>query len=164
MITLHLPYPPTCNTFWRHIVYRGQPRTLISEAGRKYQRTVAQMALFQCAGVFPTQRLRVDVLVYPPDKRRRDLDNLGKSLLDSLTKAGVWGDDAQIDSLHFERGDVRKGGGVTVCVQEDALRTGSTPMEDGAPVVGVVRAGHITPAQFRAQAHKGANKTQRGRK
>jgi crossover junction endodeoxyribonuclease RusA len=154
VITLHLPYPPTCNTFWRHIVYRGQPRTLISEAGRKYQRVVAQMALFQYAGVFPTQRLRVDVIVYPPDRKRRDLDNLGKSLLDSLTKAGVWGDDAQIDSLHFERGDVRKGGGVTVCVREDVARDHGTPMEDGAVVVGEVRDGHISASEWAKASRK----------
>ncbi len=43
------------------------------------------------------------ILVYPPDRRARDLDNLGKALLDALTKAGVYGDDSQIDHLTFAR-------------------------------------------------------------
>lgn len=118
---MHLPYPPTCNTYYRHIVIRGQPRTLLSERGRKYQQAVAIAVRQQIArGAYCTgQRLRVDILTHAPTRRIFDLDNLGKSLLDSLTKAGVWTDDAQIDSLHFERGDVRKGGLVTVCVQID---------------------------------------------
>ena len=49
------------------------------------------------------ERLRVQVECFPPDKRRRDLDNLGKSLMDSLQHAKVYADDSQIDFLSFER-------------------------------------------------------------
>ena len=49
------------------------------------------------------KRIRMEVIAYPPDKRRRDLDNLGKSLLDSLQHAGLYQDDSQIDYLSFER-------------------------------------------------------------
>lgn len=49
------------------------------------------------------KRIRMEVVAYPPDKRRRDLDNLGKSLLDSLQHAGLYQDDSQIDYLSFER-------------------------------------------------------------
>ena len=154
MITLRLPFPPSCNTYWRHIVSHGRPKTLISEAGRKYQREVADLAFMQIAiGAFPTERLRVDIVAFPPDKRRRDLDNLGKSLLDALTKAGVWTDDAQIDSLHFERGDVFKGGKVTVYVREDTART---PMESPAAPEdsSATRPGFISAADYRAQGGK----------
>nr|WP_246877229.1 RusA family crossover junction endodeoxyribonuclease [Pantoea ananatis] len=35
-------------------------------------------------------------MLYPLDKRNRDLDNYQKTLFDSLTHAGVWVDDRQI--------------------------------------------------------------------
>jgi len=40
---------------------------------------------------------------YPPDRRKRDLDNLGKCIADSLQHARVYADDSQIDFLSFER-------------------------------------------------------------
>jgi Holliday junction resolvase RusA-like endonuclease len=39
---------------------------------------------------------------YPPDRRRRDLDNLLKCLQDSVTAAGVLDDDSQIKRLEME--------------------------------------------------------------
>ncbi len=55
--------------------------------------------------------------LYPPDKRRRDLDNFdGKALWDALTKAGVWKDDSQVKSRYSEWGDVLKGGNVFVTI------------------------------------------------
>lgn len=46
----------------------------------------------------------VDIVAYMPDRRRRDLDNILKSLLDSLTHAGVWDDDDQVHDLRIRRG------------------------------------------------------------
>lgn len=63
-------------------------------------------------------RLSVLIRCYPPDRRARDLDNLGKTLLDSLTKAGLWKDDSQIDRLTFERCEMLKGGAVSVTVDQ----------------------------------------------
>lgn len=39
--------------------------------------------------------------------RRGDIDNLAKSVLDALTRYGVWLDDSQVKSLHVE--DVKRG-------------------------------------------------------
>lgn len=50
------------------------------------------------------EHLYVEVILYPPDARRRDLDNYMKCLLDALTHAGVWEDDSQIDQLCIFRG------------------------------------------------------------
>lgn len=40
----------------------------------------------------------VDVKIYycPPDRRRRDVDNIIKSIFDALTAAGYWVDDSQV--------------------------------------------------------------------
>jgi crossover junction endodeoxyribonuclease RusA len=48
-------------------------------------------------------RLSVSILAYPPDRRKRDLDNVLKSLLDALMHAGVYSDDSQIDKLTISR-------------------------------------------------------------
>jgi len=45
------------------------------------------------------------IVVAPPDRRRRDLDNVLKSLLDSLEHAGVYTDDSQIRKLSIERSE-----------------------------------------------------------
>jgi len=52
-----------------------------------------------------------------PDKRKRDIDNYLKILLDSLT-GKVWVDDCQIDCIVISREEVIKGGRVTLDVRE----------------------------------------------
>lgn len=67
-----------------------------------------------------TERLRVELLVTPPDKRLRDLDNLLKATLDAMQKAAVYDDDSQIDELIVRRQPVRKGEG-ELCVSLFAI-------------------------------------------
>ena len=102
MIQITLPWPPTVNTYYRS--FNG--RTLISAKGREYAKAVADQVLIQRAGKLLEGRIEVRIEAWPPDKRKRDLDNLFKSLLDSLTKAGVWLDDSQIDRLSIARGPI----------------------------------------------------------
>jgi crossover junction endodeoxyribonuclease RusA len=45
--------------------------------------------------------MRVEIQAFRPDRRRRDLDNLLKAILDSLTHAGVMQDDALIEDLRI---------------------------------------------------------------
>ena len=120
---LTLPYPPSVNHLWRHVVIKGTVRTLLSKEGRAY-RVAARDGI---TGEPLTGRLAVRVIVYQPDRRRRDLDNVCKACLDALSPEkgkvrgfpGVWLDDSQIDILHVERGPVhRKGGYVRVHVRE----------------------------------------------
>jgi Holliday junction resolvase RusA-like endonuclease len=49
-----------------------------------------------------------------PDRRVRDLDNCLKVALDSLTKAGVWADDGQIDRLLIIRAGIQAPGKLIV--------------------------------------------------
>ena len=111
---LTLPWPPTANTYYRHV----GAEVKISEKGRVYRKLVADQVLIQRGAKLFTGRLEVLIHAFPPDKRKRDLDNLFKSLLDSLTKAGVWLDDSQIDSLKIVRKTI--GGMVQVHVREIA--------------------------------------------
>jgi crossover junction endodeoxyribonuclease RusA len=115
MITLNLPYPPTLNSYYRHL--RSGPRAgavLISEKGRKYResiiRTVPRIARLE-------GRLEVDMDAYPPDNRRRDVDGIFKCVLDSLTHAGIWTDDSQIDRLCVTRRETIKLGALVMRIR-----------------------------------------------
>lgn len=112
--SLKLPFPPSVNTYWRNIVIKGRPRTLISEAGRKYKQAVADIVLTQKRARWLEGRLAVYILLKMPDRRTRDIDNFLKGLLDSCTCAGIWHDDSQIDLMTVERGEVEAPGAALV--------------------------------------------------
>lgn len=111
---LVLPWPPALNRYYRSVTIAGRARVLISRDGRKYQTDVAEACLIQRAPRGLGARLSVCIAAYPPDRRRRDLDGMLKALLDAITKAGVWADDSQIDSLGITRSPVKAGGQVVV--------------------------------------------------
>lgn len=121
MIELTLPYPPSTNRYWRHVTINRAGRTLISKAGRQYRKAVTDACLAVGCPRAGAGRLRVDIAAFPPDRRRRDLDNILKGLLDAITHAGVWEDDSQIDELRVVRGfpDTRNGGSVLVEIRTD---------------------------------------------
>lgn len=106
MIEISLPWPPSVNHYWRTPRTGSLAgRTMISEQGRRYREEVWRQVIAQRVKAALTTRLRVEIAAHPPDRRRRDLDNLQKALLDGLTHAGVWADDAQIDDLRIFRAD-----------------------------------------------------------
>lgn len=100
LVEIELPWPPSVNRYYRHVGYK----TLIAKEGRDYRATVVA----RLAGVFPEplkEKLKVTIECYPPDNRRRDLDNILKALFDSLQHAGVMLDDHQIDEIHMIRNE-----------------------------------------------------------
>lgn len=98
-LNIELPWPPTANTYWR----RNGSRYFISSKGQTYRTNTAWLCL-KYRGIFKAiDRIRLSVEAYPPDKRNRDLDNLCKSIQDSLQYANVYVDDSQIDELYLRR-------------------------------------------------------------
>lgn len=108
-----LPWPPSVNTYWR----RNGNRYFVSAKGMQFRREVAFACLHDRGFFSEDARLAVVIEAYPPDRRRRDLDNLYKSLLDSLEHAGVYKDDNQIDQLCIYRKPSLHGK-VTVLISE----------------------------------------------
>lgn len=105
MTSITLPWPPSVNRYWRS----AMGRVLISVEGRRYRHRVLAKAL-DCRVQKTLGKLRVDIIASPPDKRRRDLDNLLKATLDSLTHGGAWEDDSQIVDLRIRWGEQVEGG------------------------------------------------------
>lgn len=104
-ITLRLPWPPSINHYWRHTKYGHY----ISQEGKNYRTVVHYACLTHHKRFTADDRLCVHIDAYPPDRRRRDIDNLIKSLLDALQHAHVYPDDNQIDKLSIERHDSLEG-------------------------------------------------------
>ena len=100
MLEITLPWPPSLNSYWRSVPGKG---VLISKDGRDYRERIIAMAVAQKWQSFGSQRIKVEIEAWMPDRRKRDLDNLLKSVLDCMTKAGVWDDDSQIDDLRIVR-------------------------------------------------------------
>ena len=88
---LILPFPPSVNTYWRHPnkgAFAG--KSLISTAGRKFQSAACAAIVEQLRRLpKPTSApASVEIVLFPPDNRIRDLDNYNKALFDALTHAG----------------------------------------------------------------------------
>ena len=102
-----LPWPPSVNHYYRHV----GPRVLISRDGRKYREQI--VARFHTDRVAKyTGPVALDIELYPPDNRRRDVDNSLKCLLDTFTHAGLYEDDSQIQRLTITRREPMPPGGM----------------------------------------------------
>ncbi|RKS87310.1 crossover junction endodeoxyribonuclease RusA [Orbus hercynius] len=116
MIKLTLPYPPTVNHYWGAV---GN-RRYIKPQGIQFRNEVTGIVLQNKANKKLSERIRVDINAYMPDRRKRDLDNINKAIFDALTHSGVIIDDDQIDILHSERKEVLKGGKIEIIISEIA--------------------------------------------
>lgn len=101
---------PSVNHYW---VASGKKR-FISQKARDFHKV---MALY-VKPVASDKRLRAEIVFNFPDRRRRDIDNHLKGVLDSLTKLKLCIDDEQFDELHIKRGEIVKGGLIEIKVWE----------------------------------------------
>ena len=131
-VELTLPYPPTVNHYWEPIyARRGQKRQFGFKVGRRgvaYRRHVGNIVMSARlrlnAAHRPSLPIPAPVLlvvdVFPPDDRRRDIDNLLKALNDSITHSGLIADDFDIATLIVRRREKRPGGAVHISARTAA--------------------------------------------
>lgn len=120
MLQFNLPYPPTIN----HYYIRTKKGVTINANGKAYRQLIGH-TLRQCIGEgekFPENPmdgdLMVEIIIYPPDKRKRDMDNIKKALFDALQYAGLYKDDCQIVDDHtIKANKVVKGGLIDFRIQ-----------------------------------------------
>lgn len=135
-VTFTLPYPPTANNLFRTVMMGMKPVRVLTGEAKTYRRQVGKELVSQAIPLrFVTGKLCATVTVYPPDRRRRDLENICKALFDSLVAAQLFNDDSDIDALHVLRGPVHKPGKVDVLITEIAgepTQSGKLFAEEGA--------------------------------
>ena len=105
-IRINLPWPPSVNGMYRMGKRGGIYKT---KKAADYSTLVRWKLRHKGFETFDEARLHINILALPPDKRKRDLDNILKSLLDSL-QGILFRDDSQIDKITITRGPVESKG------------------------------------------------------
>ncbi|KAF0234105.1 MAG: endodeoxyribonuclease [Desulfovibrionaceae bacterium] len=116
VIELRLPWPVSTNKAWKPM---GKNRMRLNPKAQLFRLAVKSYVLAAKIQGLPLQgHLEAKITLCPPNRAKRDQDNFaGKTLLDALTKAGLWGDDSQIKRTVIEWADVVKGGAVVIHVK-----------------------------------------------
>ncbi len=118
MIEITLPWPPATGN--HQYMARGHMRIVTPEI-KSYRAQVRSDILRQDAAKRLEGPLGVTMDLYPPDRRRRDADNLLKVVGDALTLAGTWVDDSN-DVIRWTmvrwHDPADKGGKIVVAIQE----------------------------------------------
>jgi crossover junction endodeoxyribonuclease RusA len=112
-IKLTLPYPPTVNHYWGQV----GSKKFLGKKGKEFRESVF-LCVYSAQEGRLNARLHMEVYLYPPDNRKRDVDNVLKPLLDALEHAGTYENDSQIDKLCVTRMEVTKGGYCDVVITE----------------------------------------------
>lgn len=113
ILKFDLPYPPSIN----HYYLRTFDGVILGAQGKRYRRD-ATLLLHKYRGICGDKRLTVTINVFPPDKRKRDIDNILKCTIDSLEHAQIFNNDNQIDMLTVIRRDVVKDGALAIWIAE----------------------------------------------
>ena len=119
MIELTLPYPPSVNKIWRV----GKAKVYLNPIAKAYRdqvfwKSLAIIDKFIVPVFIKNTKVRLEIKMYPPDHKRRDVDNICKSILDALQYTRIIDDDSQIYQLYVEKLEVRKGGEIEVKLLE----------------------------------------------
>jgi len=102
--------PPSVNTYWR----ANGKRRFITPKGVKFKQDMG----YWVKPVMSDKRLKCEMTLSMPTRRRFDIDNFTKAIFDSLVQNGLCLDDEQFDELHIKRGKVVKGGLIKIKVTE----------------------------------------------
>jgi len=108
-----LPWPPSVNHYW---AARGRGRYLSPRAQAWHREAWAVLRAQKNGGPIKGP-VAVTLVLHPPDRRRRDVDNVLKAVLDALVKGGVLRDDSQVEELHVVRRAPSPGGSVWLKVE-----------------------------------------------
>lgn len=114
VLRIEIPFPPTINHYYLHTA-NG---VILGAKGKRYRRDVCLLLNRYKGYCGSERRLAITINVLPPDKKRRDLDNILKATLDALQHAKVYGDDNQIDMLTVIRRNPVEYGALQIWITE----------------------------------------------
>jgi crossover junction endodeoxyribonuclease RusA len=104
----------------------------LSKAGREFKAAVADYVVEYRVPKLGDKKLRISMVLFPRDKRKIDIDNRIKAVLDALQDAGVFNDDFQVDELSIVRGSPIKNGAIRVLIEviDSTSSEANLPTED----------------------------------
>ncbi len=114
ILRFELPWPPSINHYYVHTA-NG---IILGAKGKSYRRDVALLLHRFRESCTSEARLSLTINAFPPDKRKRDLDNIVKAVQDALQYARVYHDDYQIDMLTVIRRHQVKDGCIAIWIAE----------------------------------------------
>lgn len=101
MIALELPYPPSANRIWRNI----NGRTIKSKDYRTWRSNaiahIVDQTFTKTEPLGKDDPLDLTIMLWPPDRRRRDIDNPVKPIMDALEC--IIDDDCRVIDLQVSR-------------------------------------------------------------
>jgi len=102
-IEITLPVPPSVNRYWRSGIVNGHTQVFLSDEARAYKREVELLTRH----LEPlTRHVALNLTIFRP-RRKGDLDNYLKALLDAI-KGSVYLDDDQVVEISAYRDDDSK--------------------------------------------------------
>lgn len=107
-----LPYPPTVNHYYSRT---RQGRVYLSKRAQEYRAAVSWQLVQE---KMLTGRIKLHIDVFPPDHRKRDLDNINKCLLDTLEHAKLIENDSMIYELSMKKHEPVNLGKVIIDIHE----------------------------------------------
>lgn len=106
------PWPPSVNGLY----YQGRnhKQKFLSQAGKKFRKQIEAIYGTDREPIAKDTFLVIDL--FPPDRRKRDIDNYSKAVLDNLVNCKFLRDDSYIQSMFIsiERGPPKIKGGMVV--------------------------------------------------
>ena len=119
MLTLELSYPPSLWSYYDKWGDGKKVQVRVAKQGMQYRAEVYRNRLEHLNGQCPLKgRLAMEVELWLPDRRKRDIDNPLKCLLDSFTYAKIWEDDEQVDALVIYKRGIEAPGKTIVTLRE----------------------------------------------
>jgi len=92
---ISIPYPPALNRLYRVNKFGS---LYLSREGKQYKDAVKEM-LKDLSPFGDTANLSLRIKMFPPDRRKRDIDGILKISLDALESSGLIPNDSQIHHL-----------------------------------------------------------------
>jgi len=102
LASYELPWPPSANNLYRPGEAQKRGHVFLT-AGQLCYRNAAIGALTMARARPLLGRLAVEIDLYPPDLRARDIDNRVKAVLDALQHGRAIVNDSQIDKITITR-------------------------------------------------------------
>lgn len=110
---LELPWPVSLNAYYRI----RQNRIMVTAEARNYRQKACFLA-YRLRRAFWHDKIYLKIEAYPPNKRKFDIDNVLKCLIDSLQEAKIFENDSQIETILIEKKEIQDPAKVIISISK----------------------------------------------